>query len=110
MRSSLTSWVHRSNTCSDPLTHQARLNQYVEKVRKAVRTHELATSRRTLEMDVAAVNRFISHAVSDKDVKRKLQQPSSEKWQPGADDTPASTIPMDKQTFLQETLSSIAQE
>lgn len=45
----------------------------MERVRRAVDDFDLATSRRTLELDVAAVNRFISQAISDPQRKQQLR-------------------------------------
>ncbi|KAL4440306.1 hypothetical protein ABPG75_003307 [Micractinium tetrahymenae] len=54
----------------DPADHesrkeQERLAQYGKKVRKAAAEKELRESRRSLEVNVAAVNRFITAAVPD---------------------------------------------
>lgn len=54
---------------------EERLKQYSKKVRKALAEQELAESSRTLEVDVAALSRFISAAVPDlaADQKKELK-------------------------------------
>ena len=66
---------------------QERLELYGTKVKKAAYDTELASSRRTLAVDVAAANRFIDAAMASdlsKDQRLALQQVNAVDWQ-GAD-------------------------
>jgi hypothetical protein len=50
---------------------QDRLKAYAKKVRKAVAEKELSESRRSLEVNVAALSRVITHAVPDLSTQQK---------------------------------------
>ncbi len=50
---------------------QDRLKQFGKKVKKAAAAKELKESKRSMEVDVGAINRFISHAVPDLSSQQK---------------------------------------
>ena len=63
---------------------QERLELYGNRVKKAAYDTELASSRRSLAIDVAAANRFIDAAMAldlSKDQRLALQQVSAVDWQ-----------------------------
>lgn len=69
---------------------QDRLQAFARKVKKVVAEKELSESRRTLEVDVAVLNRVITHAVPDlsaqqrqalKEVRAKEEGVQEREWE-----------------------------
>lgn len=63
---------------------QTRLRQYGDKVEKVKNEKELKAAKKLTNVNIAAANRFISHAIPDltKEQKQALRQVRVSSWLP----------------------------